>query len=66
MILRSVLYASLVVLFALHNDLWLWHDASNWLGLPAGFAYHVLYCLAVSGLMFLLVRDAWPSLLDEN
>ena len=56
-----MLYAALAVLFLLHQDFWLWDDASTRLGLPAGLTYHVLYCLAVAGLMALLVRFAWPA-----
>ena len=58
---RGLLYAALGVLYLLHNDLWLWHDGSLVLGLPAGLTYHVLYCLATAVLMALLVRWAWPS-----
>ncbi len=58
---RAVLYTALALLYLLHNDLWLWHDGSLVLGLPAGLTYHVLYCLATAVLMALLVRYAWPS-----
>lgn len=62
--IRSVLYGLLLVLFVLHNDLWLWNDASTWLGLPAGLTYHVLYCVVTAGLMAVLVRYAWPAAED--
>ena len=58
---RLALYSALVLLYLLHNDLWLWHDGSLLLGLPIGLTYHVLYCLSAAGLMALLVRWAWPS-----
>ncbi len=58
---RPALYGALVLLYLLHNDLWLWHDGSLVLGLPIGLTYHVLYCLSAAGLMALLVRWAWPS-----
>lgn len=41
--LRRLLYAALGVLYLLHNDLWLWHDAGWLFGLPVGLTYHVLY-----------------------
>ncbi len=63
---RVALYAALGVLYLLHNDLWLWHDGSLVLGLPAGLTYHVLYCLATAVLMAALVRWAWPADLEAS
>lgn len=62
--IRWVSYVALVVLYALHNDLWLWYDSRIVLGLPVGLTYHVFYNLAAAVLMFLLVRYAWPSHLE--
>jgi len=59
-VLRRILYAALLLLFLLHNDLWLWSDSRLVLGLPAGLTYHIGYCLVVSLVMALLVRHAWP------
>jgi hypothetical protein len=59
--IRRLLYAALALAFLLHNDLWLWDDASPVAGLPVGLAYHVGFCLAVALLMGLLVRFAWPK-----
>jgi len=53
---RRLLYALLLLAYVLHNDLWLWDDARIVLGLPVGLLYHVLFCLAVSGLFWALVR----------
>jgi Protein of unknown function (DUF3311) len=58
---RAALYAALVVLYLLHNDLWLWRDGRFVLGLPVGLTYHVGYCLAAAALFALLVRRAWPA-----
>jgi hypothetical protein len=63
---RLLLYAALLAAYLLHNDLWLWNDASTVLALPAGLTYHVVYCLAVAALMALLVRFAWPSGLETD
>lgn len=63
---RTLLYIALFVLFLLHNDFWLWEDASLIFGLPAGLAYHALYCLVAAGLMALLVNLAWPEHLDVS
>jgi hypothetical protein len=56
----------LLVFFALHQDLWFWRDARPLVFgiLPVGLAYHAAYTLAVSGLMAVLVRRAWPSHLE--
>ena len=58
---RILLYAVLVILFGLHNDFWLWNDSRLILGLPVGLTYHLLYCVATTALMALMVRHAWPS-----
>ncbi len=40
----------------LHQDTWNWYELS-WVGsLPAGFAYHLAFCLFVSLLMAVLLR----------
>lgn len=61
-----LLYAALVVLYLLHNDLWLWNDASLVLGLPAGLAYHIGFAVATSIVLTLLVIEAWPEHLDRE
>lgn len=52
---RRLLYVALLLVFLLHNDLWLWNDARLVWGLPVGLTYHVAYCVGVSVLMGLLV-----------
>jgi hypothetical protein len=59
----------LSLLFVLHHDVWLWdapHRVTWAAGLPAGFLYHVGYCLLAAGAMALLARRAWPRGLDEE
>lgn len=60
--LRRSLFAAVGLLFVLHNDLWLWHDAKAVLGLPVGLLYHLVFCLVAALLMAALVRWAWPKL----
>ena len=60
------LYAALVVLFILHNDLWLWNDGRLVLGLPVGLLYHIAYCLATSVALAVLVNRAWPVLESDS
>ena len=62
--MRIFLYVALVVLYLLHNDLFLWNDECIIAGLPSGLLYHILFCIAASVLMFALVRFAWPKDLD--
>lgn len=59
--MRGLLYALLAILCLVRIDFWFWHDARIVLGLPVGLTYHVLYCFAVTGVMALLVRHAWPA-----
>ena len=63
---RRALYGALGLLYLLHNDLWLWHDARLVLGLPAGLAYPVGYCLVTAALLAMLVRWAWPADLEAR
>lgn len=57
---RVAVAGLLVALFILHQDVWLWRDARLVLGLPAGLAYHVAFCLAVTLALALAVRWGWP------
>ena len=60
-------WVGVLVLFILHQDLWLWHDSDLWLGaLPAGLAYHAGYSVLVSLFWLLVVRFAWPPGLDDE
>ena len=61
-----LLYAALVLLYLLHNDLWLWNDPRLVLGLPAGLAYHIGFCVVTSVVLTLLVVHAWPEHLDRE
>ena len=57
---RRLAYATLAVLYLLHNDLWFWYDEDRFLGLPVGLTYHLLFAGAVVLTMWWLVRGAWP------
>jgi hypothetical protein len=57
---RWLLYLFLFVLYVFHNDLWLWDDPTLVMGLPIGLMYHILFCVAASLLMLLLVNFAFP------
>lgn len=56
----------LLLFFALHQDVWFWREARPLVFgvLPVGLAYHAAYTLAVSVVMAVLVRRAWPAHLE--
>ena len=61
-----LLAVAITALYLLHQDFWFWRDARLVFGvLPIGLFYHALYCLACAGLMWALVRFAWPADLDR-
>jgi hypothetical protein len=67
--MRHTLLAVLVaVLYLLHQDIWFWRSARPMVFgiLPIGLAYHVLYSIVATGVMWLLVRYAWPSHLENR
>lgn len=67
--MRHTLLAVLVAaLYLLHHDIWFWRSARPVIFgiLPIGLAYHVLYSIVAAGVMWLLVRYAWPSHLEDR
>jgi len=63
---KWTLYLGLVVLYVLHNDLWLWNDPTLVLGLPVGLLYHFGFSVVTAVVMLLLVTYAWPEYLEVN
>lgn len=64
--MRYVIYGLLLLLYALHTDVWYWNDESIVMGLPIGITYHVLWTLLVSVAYWLVVQCAWPAELEES
>ena len=67
--MKSVFLIILVVaLYILHQDFWFWREARPLvLGfLPIGLFYHACYTLAVSLVMWILIKQAWPAHLEEE
>ncbi len=66
---RSVLLGlAVLALYAVHQDFW-FRDVARPLVfgfLPIGLFYHVVLCLAIAGLMWVLVRYAWPVELERR
>ena len=63
--LLTVLVAAL---YLLHQDFWFWKSATPLVFgfLPIGLFYHLVYTLAVAGVMWLLVALAWPAHLESE
>jgi len=65
---HALLVLAVILLYALHQDLWLWRTARPLAFgfLPAGLAYHAAYSVAAALLMALLVKTAWPEHLERD
>ena len=63
-----LLTLAILLLYALHQDLWFWRTARPLIFgfLPVGLAWHAAYCVAVTLLMWWLTRVAWPAHLDPS
>jgi hypothetical protein len=65
---RLPLILLVVFFYALHQDFWFWRAARPLVfgSIPIGLFYHACYSVAAAVLMWLLVRQAWPSHLEER
>ena len=56
------------LLYALHQDFWFWRTAHPLVFgfVPVGLFYHGCYTVAVSLLMWMLVKHAWPAHLEQE
>ena len=55
-------YASVFILYVLHQDFWLWDNGTLVFDmLPVGLLYHAGYCMAASLILALLCWNAWPA-----
>ncbi len=65
---RALLLIIVGALYVLHQDFWFWRAARPLvLGfIPIGLFYHACYAFATAMVMVLLVRQAWPSHLEEG
>jgi hypothetical protein len=66
--LRIILVLLVLGFYALHQDIWFWRTAQPVVFgvLPIGLFYHAAYTAAISLLMWILVRLAWPGHLDDE
>ena len=66
---RTLLLApAIVVLYAVHQDVWFWRTARPLAFgfLPPALWYHGAYCIAAALLMWILTKLAWPAHLDDH
>ena len=63
--IRRSLYILLFIVYLLHNDLWLWNDATLVMGIPIGLFYHIMFCVVASAVLCMLVTYAWPEYLED-
>ena len=59
---RKLVYLAALALAILHQDFWLWDNATLWFGfMPVGLAYHALYSCLAAALAYWAIRVAWPE-----
>ena len=65
--MKRLLALATLLLYALHQDFWNWNEARPLVFgfLPIGLFYHAAYSVAVSLLLWALVRWAWPHRLEH-
>ncbi|HWP41750.1 MAG TPA: DUF3311 domain-containing protein [Blastocatellia bacterium] len=65
---RTVLTIIVLALYVLHQDIWFWRTATPLVFgfLPIGLFYHACFTVAASLVMWVLVKHAWPSHLEEE
>ncbi len=65
---RLLLIIAVIALYVLHQDIWFWRTARPLIFgfIPIGLFYHACFSVAVSLLMWLLVRFAWPAHLEQE
>lgn len=65
---RALLVLATLVLYALHQDFWLWRSARPLVFgfLPIGLFYHACFSVAAALLLWLLVSCAWPRHLERD
>ena len=65
---RALLVIAVVILYILHQDFWFWRTAQPLVFgfIPIGLFYHACFSVAAALLMWMLVKYAWPSHLEEE
>ena len=65
---QAVLTLAVVALYVLHQDIWFWGTPHPLVFgfLPIGLFYHAGFTVGAAGLMWALVKYAWPSHLERT
>jgi uncharacterized protein DUF3311 len=65
---RSLLVVIVITLYILHQDFWFWRTAKPLVFgfIPIGLFYHACFTVAASLVMWVLVKQAWPSHLEQE
>ena len=65
---RSLLVVTVITLYILHQDFWFWRSAKPLVFgfIPIGLFYHACFSVAASLVMWVLVKQAWPSHLEQE
>ncbi len=59
--MKALTLTALGLLLVLHQDVWLWNDATMVLGLPVGLTYHVGLCALAAVVFFGLCKAFLPD-----
>ena len=65
---KLLLALAVAALYVLHQDVWNWRVARPFAfgAVPFGLFYHACFSAAASLVMWLLVKFAWPSHLEQE
>ncbi len=65
---RTLLAVAVLALYVLHQDIWFWRTAHPLVFgfVPIGLFYQGCFSVAAALLMWLLVKFAWPSHLENE
>ena len=66
--MRGMAVVAVALLYLLHQDFWFWRDARPLIFgfLPVGLFYHAAFTVASAGVLWLLVKYAWPAYLVDS
>ena len=60
--MKNVVFALLVLLAIIHQDLWWWENKTLVFGfMPLGLCYHALFSCMAAGVWAMAIKWAWPS-----
>ena len=64
--MKNFVFALLVLLAIIHQDLWWWEDKTLVFGfMPLGLFYHALFSCMAAGVWAMAIKWAWPSDIEE-